>query len=124
MAALPGLAQEGNRVLPDLVEYDRFLTRFGITQDELISRREGSPSQPGRRTGATDRGLVPRPGLHGRFAAAFWRFGQPAGCQRRNAVPWSSTHSASSPYGLRSGSSAWPPAARTRSTAAAMSSTR
>ena len=29
-----------------------------------------------------------------------------------------------SPYGLRSGSSAWPPAARTRSTAAAMSSTR
>ena len=52
------------------------------------------------------------------------RFCQSAGCQRRNAVPWSSTHSASSPYALRSGSSAWPPAARTRSTAAAMSSTR
>jgi hypothetical protein len=52
------------------------------------------------------------------------RSGQSAGCQRRNVAPWSSTHSASSPYGLRSGSSAWPPAARTRSTAAAMSSTR
>ena len=49
---------------------------------------------------------------------------QSAGCQRRNVAPWSSTHSASSPYGLRSGSSARPPAARTRSTAAAMSSTR
>ena len=50
--------------------------------------------------------------------------GQSAGCQRRNVAPWSSTHSASSPYGLSSGSSARPPAARTRSTAAAMSSTR
>jgi len=62
--------------------------------------------------------------LRGRFVAALLRFGQSAGCQRRNLVPWSSAHSASSPYGLRSGSSARPPAARTRSTAAAMSSTR
>jgi hypothetical protein len=62
--------------------------------------------------------------IKNRFAAAFSRFGQSTGCQRWNVAPWSSTHSASSPYGLRSGSSARPPAARTRSTAAAMSSTR
>jgi hypothetical protein len=43
MAALPELAEEAHRVLPDPVEYNRFLTRFGITQDELISRRGGSP---------------------------------------------------------------------------------
>jgi hypothetical protein len=49
---------------------------------------------------------------------------QSAGCQRRNVVPWSSTQAASSPYGWRAGSFAWPPAARTRSTAAVMSSTR
>src|SRR5258708_9002815 len=56
------------------------------------------------------------------LAAAFYPFGRSTGCQRRNVAPWSSRHSASSPYGLRWGSSAWPPAARTRSTAAAMSS--
>ena len=65
-----------------------------------------------------------RSGLRVRFAAALLRFGQSAGCQRRNVAPWSSTHSAISPYGMRLGSSARPPAARTRSTAAAMSSTR
>ena len=43
VAALPELADEANRVLPDLVEYNRFLTQFGISQDELISRRGGSP---------------------------------------------------------------------------------
>ena len=43
IAALPELAEEANRKLPDLVEYNRFLTRFGITQAELISRRGGSP---------------------------------------------------------------------------------
>ena len=52
------------------------------------------------------------------------RCGQSTGCQRWNVAPWSSTQPASSPNGLCSGSSAWPPAARTRSTAAAMSSTR
>jgi hypothetical protein len=61
-------------------------------------------------------------GILGLSSAA--RLGQSAGCQRRNVAPWSSAHSASSPYGLSSGSSARPPAARTRSTAAAMSSTR
>ena len=39
-------------------------------------------------------------------------------------MPWSSVHSAESPNRLREGSSARPPAARTRSTAAVMSSTR
>lgn len=38
IAALPELAEEAHRLLPDPVEYSRFLTRFGITQDELISR--------------------------------------------------------------------------------------
>src|SRR5260370_2300767 len=52
------------------------------------------------------------------LAAAFYPFGRSTGCQRRNVAPWSSRHSASSPYGLPSGSSAWPPAARTRSPAA------
>jgi glutaminase len=53
-----------------------------------------------------------------------YRCGQSTGCQRRNVAPWSSAHSASSPNGRRTGASAWPPAARTRSTAAARSSTR
>ena len=43
IAALPELAGEANQMLPELVEYKRFLTQFGITQDELISRRGGSP---------------------------------------------------------------------------------
>jgi hypothetical protein len=43
IAAPPELAEEANRMLPDLVEYNRFLTQFGITQDELTSRRGGSP---------------------------------------------------------------------------------
>ena len=43
IAALPELAEEANRTLPDLVEYNRFRTQFGITQDELTSRRGGSP---------------------------------------------------------------------------------
>jgi hypothetical protein len=42
---LPELAEEANRTLPDLVEYNRFLTQFGITQDELTSRRGGSPAR-------------------------------------------------------------------------------
>jgi hypothetical protein len=46
MAGLPDLADEARRVLPDPVEYDhaaRFLAQHGITKDELISRRGGSP---------------------------------------------------------------------------------
>jgi hypothetical protein len=43
IAALPELAGEAHRVLPDPVEYNHFLTKFGLTQDELISRRGGSP---------------------------------------------------------------------------------
>ena len=46
LAALPELAEEPYRVLPDPVEYDhaeRFLAQYGITKDELISRRGGSP---------------------------------------------------------------------------------
>ena len=43
IAALPELAEGANRMLPALVKYNRFLTQFGITQDELISRRGGSP---------------------------------------------------------------------------------
>ena len=46
MAALPELAEEAQRVLPDPVEYDqaeRFLAQCGISKDELISRRGGSP---------------------------------------------------------------------------------
>ena len=45
-AGLPDLAQEAHRVLPDPVEYihaARFLARYGITKDELISLRGGSP---------------------------------------------------------------------------------
>jgi hypothetical protein len=46
IAALPEVAEEAYRVLPDPVEYDyaeRFLAQYGITKDELISRRGGSP---------------------------------------------------------------------------------
>jgi len=46
VAGLPDLADEAQRVLPDPVEYDyaaRFLARHGITKDELISLRGGSP---------------------------------------------------------------------------------
>jgi hypothetical protein len=46
VAGLHGLADEVGRVLPDPVEFDRaasFLARYGITADELISRRGGSP---------------------------------------------------------------------------------
>jgi len=46
IAALPDLAEEALRALPDPVEYryaERFLARYGITKDELISRRGGSP---------------------------------------------------------------------------------
>jgi hypothetical protein len=46
MAALWELAEEAQRVLPDPVEYNhaaRFLAQYGITKDELISRRGGSP---------------------------------------------------------------------------------
>ncbi len=45
-AALPDLAEEALRALPDPVEYnhaERFLAQYGITKDELISRRGGSP---------------------------------------------------------------------------------
>jgi hypothetical protein len=45
-AGLPDLAREAHRVLPDPVEYihaERFLARYGITKDELISLRGGSP---------------------------------------------------------------------------------
>ncbi|WP_302931576.1 hypothetical protein [Actinomadura sp. WMMA1423] len=40
------MAREAERVLPDPVEYERaaeLLSRYGITKDELISRRGGSP---------------------------------------------------------------------------------
>jgi hypothetical protein len=43
---LPGLAEEAHRTLPDPVEYsqaEHFLGQNGITKDELISRRGGSP---------------------------------------------------------------------------------
>ncbi len=46
IAGLPELAEEVRRTLPDPVEYNhaaRFLARYGITKDELISRRGGSP---------------------------------------------------------------------------------
>jgi hypothetical protein len=46
VAGLHGLADEAGRVLPDPVEFDQaasFLARYGITADELISRRGGSP---------------------------------------------------------------------------------
>jgi hypothetical protein len=46
IVALPELADEAHRILPDPVEYNhaaRFLARYGLTKDELISRRGGSP---------------------------------------------------------------------------------
>jgi hypothetical protein len=46
MAALPDLAEEARRALPDSVEYnyaERFLAQYGVTKDELISRLGGSP---------------------------------------------------------------------------------
>lgn len=46
MAALPDLAEEARRVLPDPVEYsfaERFLAENGVTKDDLISRVGGSP---------------------------------------------------------------------------------
>ena len=46
IAALPDLAEEARRALPDPVEYnhaERFLAQYGVTKDELISRRGGSP---------------------------------------------------------------------------------
>ena len=46
MVALPDLAEEALQALPDPVEYnraERFLAQYGITKDELISRRGGSP---------------------------------------------------------------------------------
>ena len=46
MAGLHELAEEAHQVLPDPVEYshaERFLDQYGITKDELISRRGGSP---------------------------------------------------------------------------------
>ena len=46
IAALPDVAVEASRLLPDPVEYnqaERFLAQYGITKDELISRRGGSP---------------------------------------------------------------------------------
>jgi hypothetical protein len=46
IAGLRQLADEAHRVLPDPVEYsnaDRFLFQYGITKDDLISRRGGSP---------------------------------------------------------------------------------
>ena len=47
-AAFQGLdrTEEASRLLPDPVEYnqaERFLAQYGITKDELISRRGGSP---------------------------------------------------------------------------------
>jgi hypothetical protein len=46
IAGLLALAKEAHQVLPDPVEYNhaaRFLAKYGITKDELISRRGGSP---------------------------------------------------------------------------------
>jgi hypothetical protein len=46
VAGLPELVEEGRQALPDPVEYthaERFLAQYGITKDELISRRGGSP---------------------------------------------------------------------------------
>jgi hypothetical protein len=45
-AALPDLAEEASRVLPESVEYnfaERFLAECGVTKDDLISRMGGSP---------------------------------------------------------------------------------
>jgi hypothetical protein len=46
LTGLSALAEEAGRALPDPVEYnraERFLLQYGITKDELISRRGGSP---------------------------------------------------------------------------------
>jgi hypothetical protein len=46
IAGLSALAEEAHRVLPDPVECnhaERFLARYSVTKDELISRRGGSP---------------------------------------------------------------------------------
>jgi hypothetical protein len=46
IAALPDLAEEALRMLPDPVEYnfaERFLAEYGVTKDDLISRMGGSP---------------------------------------------------------------------------------
>jgi hypothetical protein len=46
IAGLPELAEEAVRTLPDPVEYEyaeRYLAQHGISKDELISRRGGSP---------------------------------------------------------------------------------
>jgi hypothetical protein len=46
VAGLPELVEEARQELPDSVEYthaERFLAQHGITKDELISRRGGSP---------------------------------------------------------------------------------
>jgi hypothetical protein len=46
IAGLPDLAEQACRVLTDPVEYNhaaRFLAQYGLTKDELISRRGGSP---------------------------------------------------------------------------------
>jgi hypothetical protein len=43
---LAGLAEAAHQTLPDPVEYshaERFFAQYGITKDELISRRGGSP---------------------------------------------------------------------------------
>ena len=45
-ARLRELAEEARRALPDPIEYNdaaRFLARYGITKDDLISRVGGSP---------------------------------------------------------------------------------
>ncbi|WP_395968901.1 hypothetical protein [Actinomadura sp. 6N118] len=45
-AGLPEVAEEAEQILPDPVEYDRaesFLAQYGVTKDELISWRGGSP---------------------------------------------------------------------------------
>jgi len=46
IAGLRGLAEEARQTLPDPVEYNyaaRYLAQCGITKDELISLRGGSP---------------------------------------------------------------------------------
>jgi hypothetical protein len=46
VAGLPELVEEARQALPDPVEYtraERFLAQHGITKDDLISRRGGSP---------------------------------------------------------------------------------
>ena len=46
MAGLAELAEEAQRTLPDPLEYkqaERFLARYSITKDELISIMGGSP---------------------------------------------------------------------------------